>query len=225
MHFNLTRSFPAVAAAALASCFLPACGSSQNSQVTVSSLPFNSALAAQSAGVSVAPSPAPSASASPVPITDFRVCIARIVLHGRQMQPVPAPSPSVSPSPGEDGDEDMDAVGFAPGLIDLSSGGTVDWGQITIPKGFRIDGIRAKVHKDKALCGQDFSLSFNGLTTSEDIELKWRFNPPLQFDGSTTQLQLSMNEMLTAFERAVVTRNPASLKSDGEGAEGSASCR
>jgi hypothetical protein len=119
----------------------------------------------------------------------------------------------------------MDAVGFAPGLIDLSAGGFVNWALITIPDGFRIDGIRAEVHRDKSLCGQDFSLSFDGMTTAEDVELRWRFDPPLQFSGSTSQLQLSMNEMLTALEGAAATGDPASLKTDIEGVEGSVASR
>lgn len=87
---------------------------------------------------------------------------------------------------------------FAPGLIDVSSGSEITWGNVKLPVGFNLSKIKVKIAKDKKLCGVDYALSYQGNTTEEELEFKWRFSSAVNLNSSTSQLKLSLDEIVTA---------------------------
>jgi hypothetical protein len=158
-------------------------------------------------------------------VSDFKVCVSRIRLigeDGNDVKPVDDDtkaddSSSSSSSPSSSANE----IRFSPGLIDLSSGKAVDWGKAEIPTGFKIAGLRIKVHKDKDLCGVDYSLKFNELTTPQDVEFKWKFDPAVEFTGTTEKLEVSLAEVITSLG----TADLSSLKERAESSEGKCSVK
>jgi hypothetical protein len=140
-------------------------------------------------------------------VDDFKICVARIRLQN------------------EDGDveknkDDEEDIRFAPGLIDVTNGLRNDWGQVEVPVGFKLSRLTIKVKKDQDLCSQNYSVKFNNETTPQDIEFKWRFDPPLELeDGS--QLNLSLNSVVEQLRLRIDEGSIASMKDRIESVEGS----
>lgn len=125
-------------------------------------------------------------------ITEFKVCIKKVKLENEDGE-------------AERGESEEDEIEFKPGLVDLSN---VTSAEATIgslenaPVGFKISKIKIKVRKDSSLCGQNYSIKINNGTayeTDDEIEFKWKFNPPVELAGGDT-LQLAFNEFVTALQ-------------------------
>lgn len=152
-------------------------------------------------------------------VQEFKICVKRLKLEDESDQPHT-----------EDGDDDAaqaeereaEANGelvFTPGLIDVSNGQKKDWGQLNIPVGYNLKSLKVKIAKDKDICGVDYSVSFNGQTSPEDIEFKWKFNPPVALDASTSVLVLSFDSVVTALRAAADSGNLAHMKETIEAIE------
>jgi hypothetical protein len=202
----------------LAAAALAATGCAQRvSGVTITSPGFNTS----SANARLAPSGSEEASSGDLAdVTDFRFCVKRIRLIASDGSSV-ARDGEVD----EEGNELRDELRFSPGLIDVSSGEQKDWGTLEMPVGFRVSEIRVKVKKDAAACGVNFSLSFNGETTPQDIELRWKFNPPIELDEGTQAISLSFSQVVSALRSAAASGSIGSLKDRAEAVEGTALAR
>lgn len=186
-----------------------ACGKPR--EVTVSS----AAYAAD--GVAEAPAASFLASAE---VAAFKLCVSRIRLIGKDGQAIEGGDGSGGPG------SEKGEIRFAPGLIDVGSGKSVDWGKVSIPVGYEISGMRIKVHKDKELCGVDYSMLFqksgdSPLTTSQDVEFKFAFSPVVRLDESTERLEVALAEIIDSLAAADL----ASLKSRVEAVESSCSAQ
>jgi len=122
------------------------------------------------------------------PITEFKLCVERIRLEDAQGKPHLHEDAAKK----SEDDASTGEIKFTPGLIDLSDGTAKNWGMVDIPVGFALSRLTIKARKDQALCGVDYSVDFNGTTSTEDIEFKWKFDPPVVLNGSTDALQLSL---------------------------------
>jgi hypothetical protein len=138
-------------------------------------------------------------------VDDFRFCVSRIRLEEEG-----------------GGSKEMD---LAPGLINVSEGEPVDWGTIEVPEGFEIDRVRVKVHKDKRLCGVDYSVKFNEATSPQDVEFRFRLDPPLTTTEGVSSLELSLKEVVAKLRQAADSGSLASLKDRVEEVEGSVQAR
>ncbi|MBC7691569.1 MAG: hypothetical protein H7222_07350 [Methylotenera sp.] len=183
---------------------LSACGKGDGS-VTVQSAAYPTSGAA-----SVQSNSRDAATVTPTAtVTDFKLCIKTIKLED------------------EDGkaqkEEDQEEIVFSPGLIDVTAGIEKAWGNVKVPVGFKLSRIRIKVKKDQALCGVSYSLSFNGQTTPEDIEFRFKFDPAVDFEDGNT-LNLSLNTVVSKLRQAIDSApggSISSLKSQIENVEGS----
>lgn len=147
-------------------------------------------------------------------VTDFKICVKRIKLEGDDDQPRKKEGEK-----GDNGESDPDDIKFAPGLIDVGSGGEKTWGTVNLPTGFKLKKIKIKVKKDKDLCGVDYSVKFNSATTDQDVEFKWKFEPPIDLDAGVISLRL--NEVIAALRQAGDDGTLASLKTHCESIESS----
>jgi hypothetical protein len=197
MHKQIEKVIPMVWLVA-ALTFVLGCG---KDGVTIG----NSALTSASGAVKIAASS----------IEELKFCVARIRLETQEEKD------TADASGTESDDNDGKAITFTPGLIDLTSGVAVDWGQLTIPEKAQVVRIKVKIKKDKDLCGQDYSLIYNGLSTPRDIEFRWKFNPAVNVDGTTNALRLSFDAIVAALQASAMS-NEVQLKDRTEGVEGEA---
>lgn len=102
-------------------------------------------------------------------------------------------------------------VSFPIGLVDASRP-EVNWGNLTLPKGFSIARIKIKVHKDKDLCNSDYSLQYGNQASPQDIEFRWRFSPPIVATDDLKTVQVSFREVLDHLADAVAAGTISSLK-------------
>jgi hypothetical protein len=73
------------------------------------------------------------------------------------------------------------------GLIDLGDGSNlITWGKATPPSGKSIKKIEVVIHKDKELCGVDYSMNVNGQSITKDLQLKFAFSDDKTFGGGET---------------------------------------
>lgn len=121
-------------------------------------------------------------------VEEFKFCVARIRLETKAEKDA---NTAID-------DNGSDSVVFTPGLINLSDGTAKDWGELAMPAKAQVARIKIKVKKDAALCGVDYSLLFNGLSTPRDIEFRWNFDPPIDVDSTTKALRLSFQEIAAA---------------------------
>ncbi|MCM2276449.1 MAG: hypothetical protein NDJ89_00040 [Oligoflexia bacterium] len=148
--------------------------------------------------------------------TDFSFCVRRVKLEGEDDQPVKKDDET-----GMNGEKDPDDISFAPGLITIEPNVAVNWGVANIPVGFKLKRIKIKVHKDQDLCGVNYSVKYNGVSQTEDIEFKFRFEPALDLDSDTSAIAVSLDSVVTALRNAGEV-GVNQIKSIIEGAEGSA---
>jgi len=93
----------------------------------------------------------------------------------------------------------LDDIRFSPGLIDVSDGLEKKWTRLDLPTGFALKRIRIKLDDDKDLCGVDYSLSFNGVSTDEEVEFRWMFSPPMIVTEDSPGIQLPLDTIVEAF--------------------------
>jgi len=147
-------------------------------------------------------------------VIDFKLCVKSVKFEG----PIE--------DDGGNGSDDTGEIEFHPGLVDLTSGEAKEWGRLTLPEGFEATRIKVKVHKDRELCGTDYSIKFNDLTATADVEFRFRFNPPLTIK-SGDKIQLTMGSVVTTLRQAAAaaTLNLSNFKSLIENIEGHASLK
>lgn len=125
-------------------------------------------------------------------LDSFQICVTRIRIE----------------HPDGEAGEALD-FDFRPGLIDVSDGLSKKWGALAIPAGMRVGRIKVKVAADKNLCGVDASVIFNGVSTKEEIELKWKFPTPIEVtslsQGITLPLGQVVSSLLVAFGEGSLT--------------------
>lgn len=172
---------------------LVGCGSG-NGDVTISSGAFGQSAALMGKSVSAVTAAAAS-------ITEFKFCVNTVRLENES-------------GDAEKVNGNSDIV-FHPGLIDISSGQQKNWGTVSVATGVKISRLKIKVHKDKSLCGVDYSIRVNGNETDQDVEFKWKFNPAVELSGGQT-VELGMTDVVTALSAGDL----ASLKPIVEGVEG-----
>lgn len=128
-------------------------------------------------------------------VSDFKFCVKRVRLENDNDEPV-------------SGDSNGD-ITFQPGLIDVSSGEVKEWGRPTLPVGFLLKRIKVKMAKDESVCGVNYSVQFNGVSTSEEVEFEWRFNPSIDLAASSAgvelRLQSFVNSLLAAVDSSTLT--------------------
>lgn len=200
-HALLSKTGTLAALGGLA--LLSACSSGR--QVTIASSAFNTTGSTGTEDSARA--------AAPADVTDFKFCVTRVRIdNDDDSARLAAQADESSDDNSDSSDDDSQDVRFAPGLIDATNGEAKEWGKITIPEGYKVKGIRVKVHRDTQLCGVDYSVKFNDATTPQDVEFKWSFNPPLEIDGATQQLELSLKEVVAHLREAASSGSLASLK-------------
>lgn len=97
-------------------------------------------------------------------ISSFSFCVREVKLEAEDGNAVR-----------KDGDSD-DLIEVRLGLISPNDGlKTLSWGTADIPVGTAIKKIKVQIHKDKELCGVDYSVKMNDLTLTKDIEFKFTF--------------------------------------------------
>lgn len=143
-----------------------------------------------------------STSAVTTAVSDFKVCVYRIRLEGTNA-------------------EKQEEFEFQPGLIDLTSGNEKDWGTTEVPTDFAVARVKVKVHKDRELCGVDYSVKFNTASTPQDLEFRFRFDPPVQFSTGDV-LKLNMAAIVANLRAAVDAGTINSLKERIEEVEATA---
>jgi hypothetical protein len=150
------------------------------------------------------------ASVSPsTTVTHFSFCLERVRLYDDSGN-----------THGED--EGKDYVEFKPGLIDVSDGLEKEWGSVPVPTGFRLKSLRAKVHQDRDLCGVDHSVKFNDLTTQQDLEFKFDFDPAVEL-AKDDVLKLTLNQVIADLRTAASGGGISSLKDRIEAVTGTGS--
>lgn len=150
-----------------------------------------------------------------VSATDFSFCVKRVRLEGEDDEPV------LSDDEDSNVAEDHGYIQFTPGLITVSDNAAVNWGTVSLPVDFKLKRIKIKVQKSPANCsGANYSVKFNGVESTEDIEFRWRFEPALDLDGATSALDLSLSGVVSALRNAG-TIDATHIKQAIEGVEGS----
>lgn len=116
-------------------------------------------------------------------VSDFRLCVRKIRLEA-----------SDGSTKSKDGSEDIE---LDAGLIDLSHGGTVSWGEANIPVLFVLKRIRVILEPNPIHCGDlEHSLKFNDFRSNSRTTLKFQFNPPVEITGGDT-ITLSVSTIAT----------------------------
>lgn len=141
-------------------------------------------------------------------VTDFKICVRKVKLENEDDEVEKM--------------DDQDEIEFKPGLIDLTSGAAKSWGTMNVPVGFKLKKIKIKVKKDQELCGVDYSIKFNSATTDQDVEFKWKFEPPVELDAGN-KLSLALATVVATLRQAGDAGTLASLKEHVESSEGNAS--
>lgn len=138
-------------------------------------------------------------------VSEFKFCIRRVKLE--------APDDSTV-----GGDANGEII-FQPGLIDVSSGAAAKWGEPAIPTNLQIKRMKIKLGVDQSLCGVNYSIRFNGVSSNEEIQFRWKFDPPLNsnVDAIELRLQAFVNALLADADAGTLTSGR--LKTLIEGAE------
>jgi hypothetical protein len=129
------------------------------------------------------------------PVTEFKFCVSRVRLETQ----------AEKDSNDTNAIDDAHSVQFAPGLIDIGAGTAKDWGAVAIPAKAQVVRMKLKVKKDAAVCGVDYSLIYNGLSTPRDIEFRWKFEPAIDVDGATAALRVSFDEVVAALQASAMS--------------------
>ncbi len=85
--------------------------------------------------------------------------------------------------------------------------------------------IKVEVHKDRELCsGASSSVKFDSVTTSNDVELVFNFEPAIEVNGGC-KVTLALTTIATTLRQAADSNqlNDESLKQFIEGVEGTGS--
>ncbi|MCO4795031.1 MAG: hypothetical protein KC493_15045 [Bacteriovoracaceae bacterium] len=100
--------------------------------------------------------------------------------------------------------EDDDIYEARIGLVNLEDGSsTVTWGNASLPEGLIVKGVKVKVHKDKDSCqGFDYSVSYNGHSLNQDLEMKFMFPEKITISEGTT-ITFNMSQIVQVFESAI----------------------
>lgn len=179
-----------------------------NGNVALSSAPY------AAAGVARFANPA---------VSEFKICVASVKLEdgdgkAHVEQPDGANGQSMKDTKVETNDAAAE-IKFSPGLIDLSDGTVKTWGTVKIPTGFMLSKIKVKVKKSKEKCGVDYSVRFNGIQSTEDIEFKWKFNPAVSISANTDELKVSFASVVSALRAAAQAGTLNQMKDQIEAAE------
>lgn len=89
------------------------------------------------------------------------------------------------------------------GLVDVSDSTiSSNWGNINISDGESISELHFEIHQDAENCsGADYSLIYNGVKITKDLEFKFKFDPAITVEHGST-LQLNLNVIAQAIENA-----------------------
>lgn len=99
----------------------------------------------------------------------------------------------------DDGD---DVFETSIGLVNIGDGSTVvNWGNVGAPIGTSIKKVKVEVHRDPEVCGVEYSVEYNGLELSQDVEMTFTF-PVAEAveDGGTITFDLA--QIASAFQSA-----------------------
>jgi hypothetical protein len=131
------------------------------------------------------------------PVTEFKFCVARVRLESQAEKEAADASGS--------SEDDSSYTQFAPGLIDVSAGTAKDWGAVALPEKAQVVRIKVKVKKDESVCGTDYSVMYNGMSTPRDIEFRWKFEPAIDVSAATVALRLSFDEIVAALQGSAMS--------------------
>ncbi len=153
-------------------------------------------------------------------VDEFKFCVGKVKFEDESGNAViknkPAESGAESKLENEAGEQEVaDENGefeFSPGLIDVSLGAAIEWGKIPVPTGYSLSRLKVKIKKDKDVCGVDYSLSFNGMTSDQDIEFKWKFQPPVEITADSKLITVSLDSIVTTLKEAAAAGAINSLK-------------
>lgn len=187
------------------------CGTRVGTGVTIRSAPF------AIAGVTTAPQSTLTALADDLfrfssartaapSVTDFKFCLKALKLEADD---------------GKYADKDgSGSVEFKVGLLDVSNGQEKVWATSNLPTGFRLRRIKAEVHKDFDVCNVNYSVKFNGFESQNDVEFKFKFEPPVDVTLGTS-LRVALSSFVAALRAAAssASLNENNLKDYVEGLE------
>lgn len=127
---------------------------------------------------------------SAVAVSDFRFCVTKLKLKNKNGDAVS----------GSDGSEEIEV---RLGLIDISnSAASTYWGQVDIPVGYALGELRVEMHRDPELCsGADYSLVYNGVSITKDIEFRFNFSGDSLLEAGDT-LRLGLSGIVAAIDQA-----------------------
>jgi hypothetical protein len=127
-------------------------------------------------------------------LTDFRFCITQIKM---------TEDTSADPTTDVSGDVPTGAIEAILGLIDVSDPTVATtWGTLDIPVGFMLSELAVEVHKDSENCSAaEYSVLYNGIQLSQDLEFKFDFSPSIQLDAGDV-LNLALSNIAGTFQAA-----------------------
>jgi hypothetical protein len=83
-----------------------------------------------------------------------------------------------------------------------------------VPVGYSLKKLKVKMAADEGLCGTDYSVRFNGVETTAEVQFVWKFDPPVLLEGGTTldlRLQAFVNGLLAEVDANTLTAEELKL--------------
>lgn len=123
------------------------------------------------------------------PVSQFKFCVTKLKLTDSGGLPV-----------SKDGASSIEAI---LGLIDVSNSATsTRWGTVSIPVDFSLKQMDVELHRDPERCsGASYSLSYNGVELTKDLEFRFEFNPVVTVNDGDV-LKLGLTPIAAALEQA-----------------------
>lgn len=118
-------------------------------------------------------------------VTDFQFCITQLKVKSSSSSGTTA------------------ATEVVIGLVDVSDqNATINWGDFKLNSSTDISEIHFEIHSDSENCsGEDFSVSYNGVTITQDLEFKFQFDPAITIENGDT-ITLGLSPIAKAFQDA-----------------------
>ena len=112
-----------------------------------------------------------------------------------------------------DGDESENLIDFNIGFLDLANEPESVWGSIQLEDGDAIKEIQIITEGNFDLCGVNYSISYNDISTDKKSVLKWKFDPAITITEETESLVLNLDELFSSLKGAYRNGELSSLDS------------